>query len=125
MPDSYENQYSGLYANDPADAALDLDFDGATNLDEYLAGTVPNNPASVFGIESLIRLTSGDVEIRFEAKANKAYSVLVSSTLESGSWQKLTDVPADPALRPSVVVTDNRPYVSGFRGYRVVTPPVP
>jgi hypothetical protein len=125
MPDSYENQFAGLDANNPADAALDLDFDGATNLDEYLAGTVPNNPASVFVVDSLTRLASGDVEIRFEAKANKAYSVLVSSTLAPGSWQKLTDVPAESATRPSVVVTDNRPYAGGLRGYRVVTPPVP
>ncbi len=125
MPDSYENQYPGLDANDPADAALDIDFDGATNLDEYLAGTVPNDPASIFVVESLTLLPSGNVEIRFEAKADKAYSVLVSSTLETGSWQKLTDVPADPALRPTVVVTDDRPYTSGFRGYRVVTPAVP
>ena len=125
MTDSYENQYPGLDANNPADAALDLDSDGATNLAEYLAGTVPNNPASVFRVDSLTRLPSGGVVIRFEALANKAYTVLVSGTLEPGSWQKLTDVAAEPATRPAVVVTDTRPFVSGFRGYRVVTPPVP
>jgi hypothetical protein len=125
MPDDYEDSIPGLDANNPADAALDLDADGASNLEEYLAGTVPNDGASVFAVDSLTLLPSGDIELRFEAKANKAYSVMVSSTLEPGSWQKLTDVAADSVLRPAVVVTDNRPYAGGLRGYRVVTPPVP
>ena len=125
MPDSFENLYPGLDANNPGDASLDLDFDGASNLDEYLAGTVPNNPASIFGIDSLIRLPSGHVELTFEAQTNKAYTILVSSTLQPGSWQKLTDIAAEPTLRPAVTVTDTRPYISGFRGYRVVTPQVP
>ncbi len=125
MPDSYENQYAGLNASNPADASLDLDFDGATNLEEFLAGTVPNNPASVFRVDSLTVLSSGAVEIRFEALGNKAYSVLVSSSLQPGSWEKVSDVAAQPASRPAVVVTDSHPYVSGFRGYRIVTPPVP
>lgn len=43
MPDSYEMLY-GLDPNDPADAALDLDNDGLSNLAEYNEGTYPNNP---------------------------------------------------------------------------------
>lgn len=125
MPDAYENSIPGLDANNSADAALDLDFDGATNLDEYLAGTAPNDPASVFGVDSLTLLPTGHAEIRFAAQANKAYSLMVSSTLQPGSWQKLTDVAAAPALRPEVVVTDTTAYPGGFRGYRIVTPPVP
>lgn len=125
MPDDYENSIPGLDANNPADATLDLDADGATNVEEYLAGTAPNDPTSVFGVDSLTLLPSGDVELRFEARANKAYSVLVSSTLEPGSWQKLTDVAAESVPRPAVVVTDSSPYNGGFHGYRVVTPPVP
>ena len=125
MPDDYENQTPGLDANNPADAALDLDSDGASNIDEFLAGTAPHNPASVFGVDSLTLLPSGGVEIRFEALANKAYTVLVSGSLDPDSWQKLTDIPAEPALRPAMVVTDPGPHGSGFRGYRVVTPPLP
>ncbi len=40
MPDDFEKQY-GFNPNDKADAALDFDKDGATNLDEYKAGTDP------------------------------------------------------------------------------------
>jgi hypothetical protein len=41
MADSWEALFS-LNSNDPADAALDSDHDGTTNLQEYLAGTNPN-----------------------------------------------------------------------------------
>ncbi len=47
MPDSWEQAY-GLNPNDPVDSSGDLDRDGATNLQEYLAGTDPtiaNPPA--------------------------------------------------------------------------------
>ncbi|MCF6325026.1 MAG: GDSL-type esterase/lipase family protein [Gammaproteobacteria bacterium] len=40
MPDSWEVQY-GFNPLDAADAILDADGDGTTNLDEYLAGTIP------------------------------------------------------------------------------------
>lgn len=125
MPDAFEASIPGLNANNAADAALDLDSDGATNLEEYLAGTVPNNAASVFTVDSLTLLPSGNVEVRFAAQPNKAYSLLVSSSLQPGSWQKLTDIAATPALRPEVVITDTTTSPGGFRGYRVVTPPVP
>jgi hypothetical protein len=42
MPDWYEERY-GLNKN-VNDAALDLDNDGLTNLEEFQAGTIPNNP---------------------------------------------------------------------------------
>ncbi|MBI2346070.1 MAG: Ig-like domain-containing protein [Deltaproteobacteria bacterium] len=41
MPDDYEMLF-GLNPNDPADAALDPDGDGLTNLQEFQTGTLPN-----------------------------------------------------------------------------------
>ena len=43
LPDDWEKRY-GLNVNDPADAAADLDGDGFTNLEEYLAKTDPKDP---------------------------------------------------------------------------------
>jgi len=53
MPDWWENQY-GLDPNDPSDAAEDCDGDGATNLEEFLAGTDPcdTTPPTIVSIES-------------------------------------------------------------------------
>lgn len=39
IPDSYEDRFAFLDKNNPADAALDTDSDGLTNLEEYTAGT--------------------------------------------------------------------------------------
>ena len=44
MPNWFENQHAGLNRENPADAALDLDGDGLTNLEEFQSGTDPNNP---------------------------------------------------------------------------------
>ena len=49
MPDEWEIA-NGFNANSAADAALDTDGDGASNLDEYRADTDPRNPASRFAI---------------------------------------------------------------------------
>jgi hypothetical protein len=43
MPNDYESA-QGLNPSDPLDASLDLDGDGLTNLQEYLAGTAIRNP---------------------------------------------------------------------------------
>src|SRR3989338_8762975 len=45
MPDSWEEE-NGLDSSDSSDADLDSDSDGATNEDEYISGSDPNNPDS-------------------------------------------------------------------------------
>lgn len=55
MPDVWETAHQ-FDANNPADAALDADNDGQSNLEEYRAGTDPRNP------ESLLRITSLSIE---------------------------------------------------------------
>ncbi|MEJ2422949.1 MAG: putative Ig domain-containing protein [Candidatus Thiodiazotropha sp.] len=53
MPDAYENLFEGL---DPLvdDANGDLDGDGVSNIDEYLAGTNPSNDALMaYGVDQL------------------------------------------------------------------------
>ena len=61
MPDAWEQTY-GLNPLDPADAALDNDGDGATNLEEFVAGTDPNSAgAVVYGAEVLIDLHTGTI----------------------------------------------------------------
>jgi len=55
MPDKYENKM-GLNSNDASDAAGDLDDDGFTNLEEYLAGTDPRDPKSHPAVVSLLRV---------------------------------------------------------------------
>ncbi len=55
MGDNYEGRF-GLDASDPGDAALDNDGDGATNLEEFQAGTNPtvNEPAVITIINTIL-----------------------------------------------------------------------
>jgi len=43
IPNGYERRYTFLNPNDSADAAMDFDHDGLTNLEEYQNGTAPDN----------------------------------------------------------------------------------
>jgi hypothetical protein len=55
IPDKIENKW-GLNPNDPSDAAGDLDGDGFTNLEEYLAGTDLRDPKSHPALVTLLRV---------------------------------------------------------------------
>jgi hypothetical protein len=73
MPDWWEDKF-GLNKNSAADAALDSDGDGASNLNEYLAGTRPNDPNSVFRITAVQR-EAGDVRVSWSTVGGKNYWV--------------------------------------------------
>jgi hypothetical protein len=84
MPDWWEDQF-GLHKNSPADAALDLDGDGASNVDEFRAGTLPNNPNSVFRIVALQRET-GNLRLTWTTVGGKSYRVQTNAPSASGSF---------------------------------------
>ena len=44
MPNWFENHHAGLVRENPLDAALNLDGDGLTDLEEYQNGTDPTKP---------------------------------------------------------------------------------
>jgi hypothetical protein len=65
--------------------AATFDFDGAINGDEYIAGTVVTNPASVFRVTGLTR--SGNLlSITFPSVLGRNYALEYSTTLEPDSW---------------------------------------
>ncbi len=58
MPDDWELKYE-LLPDDGADGPLDGDGDGASNHDEFGAGTVPTNSASVLRLTAVVRQDDG------------------------------------------------------------------
>ncbi len=75
LPDGWQVQYFGI---DNPDAAPDVDADGSgfTNLEEYIADTVPTNPASYFRITEIERDASGAVEsLKFVSSDARLYRV--------------------------------------------------
>ena len=124
MPDNWELSH-GLDPRNASDAAADSDHDGASNFDEYLAGTDPQDPTSVLKVQIEV---SGVVTVRFQGLANRSYSVLYRNGMEPAQWNSLTNIAAiagageEPRL---LEVVD--PQAAGIpqRYYRLQTPALP
>lgn len=92
LPDSYDQQ---IVDANPSDAITsiadvqpgdDFDGDGQSNQQEYIAGTSPTDPASVFACVAGAGLPSGSQFIvRWSSVVGKNYSVFRSTNLVSGA----------------------------------------
>ena len=119
LPDTWERQY-GLNPADPADGAGDQDGDGATNRQEYLAGTDPTDPQSVLRIDEVRPAGAGGREIVFRSVPNRGYSVWGRDRLGDGVWQEVGRV-GPAASGGEVRVMESTPGPSA-RYYRVTSP---
>ena len=97
IPDAWENQF-GLLANDSSDAASDKDGDTFSNLSEYLAGTNPTDPNSLFKFIGIATNAPGEIRIGWSSVAGKSYSVRRSTALENGFAPLATGIQATPPL---------------------------
>jgi hypothetical protein len=84
MPDWWEDRY-GLEKGNAADAVLDFDGDGARNADEFRAGTVPNDPISVFRIVGL-EPEAGQLRLTWTTVGGKSYRVQTNGAPANGSF---------------------------------------
>jgi len=85
MPDTWEVDY-GFNPNDPSDAAKDFDKDGATNVQEFVAGT---NPIDVTKPVLVSAATSGDF---------KTVTLTFSESVDAASATALANYKFTPAL---------------------------
>ncbi len=83
IPDDFENA-NGLNAS-VNDASLDKDHDGWANLDEYLAGTNPQNAADYFRATSVTR-GGNNVVVKFRSAPGRVYQIEESADLAAGGW---------------------------------------
>jgi hypothetical protein len=119
IPDAWETLARHLNPNDPSDALADFDGDGMNNLQEYLAGTEPNDASSVLRIEGVSTGLEGTT-LTFHAMSNRTYSVQFKSSLNEAAWLSLTNASARATNRMEAV-TDSGAR-GGSRFYRLVTP---
>jgi len=98
MHDSWELVY-GLNPN-LDDASGDLDFDGATNLIEYLNGTKPNNAVSIPSVVSLSVVASDSPHLVAAAGTPLTYTITVGNF--------------SPFPAHDVVLTDTLPATVAF-----------
>jgi hypothetical protein len=123
MPDDWERAYA-LDPDSPADAALDSDNDGLTNLQEYLSGTNPRDASSRLQFD-LVSALGGTVTLRFTAMSNHSYTIQYRDDLATGGWQKLTNVLAGATTRAADVPDPAGGGGGRERFYRLVTPLIP
>jgi len=102
-----------------ADADADPDNDGATNMQEYLAGTDPQSDQSSLKVDQ-IAIHAGSVMLQFLAVSNHSYSVLFRNSLDTGMWARLGDLPARTTNRIEIIVDPEGMVTSRF--YKLVTP---
>lgn len=122
LPDAWELAH-GLSTNDLADAVLDLDGDGLSNLAEYWAGTNPTEAASTLRLDSM-EVSDGLTRLQFLACSNRTYTVLGAASPENGSWHRVVDIVAAPTNRLMEVVEPFAP-TNAPHYFRVITPRVP
>ncbi len=87
MPDYWEIANTFDKA-DPADATLDADGDGLTNVQEFLGNTNPHDaadPALILGT----RMSGADFFFTFKSVADRTYRIETKDQLTDSSWQPL------------------------------------
>ncbi len=99
MDDNWEAAH-GLNNADPSDANGDADFDGVSNLEEFLMGTSPTNASQYLRIISVTIDGSGKPIVEWHSQQDgvappRSYTVQRLSSPISGSWVNVvTDLPA-------------------------------
>ena len=90
MPDQWEIDNFGGTSEQDGGPEDDYDHDGASNLDEYLAGTDPTNSSDFFHIKEFSNQT-GSVLLTWDSVLDRLYSVQWSSNSIDGAWISFPD----------------------------------
>jgi hypothetical protein len=93
IPDAWRRAHfggSGTTTNSLSCAACDPDHDGRSNLQEFLAGTDPNNAASVLHLSG-VSINGPDILVSFTTVQGVTYRLDTRSSFGSGYWSILAD----------------------------------
>lgn len=112
LPDDWQEQYWGAKPEDWASRAADSDGDGASNSSEYLAGTDPTDPESVF----LTRLTQSEQGrwLEWSTVPGYVYQVQVSTGI-GREWMEFGPARFAPGTSDSVLIVN----VAGGKFFRI------
>lgn len=74
----------------------DLDGDGMTNLQEYIAGTDPRDPLSRFTVDNVTTLDEDTVLLRWRSVPGRRYHIETSTDMVN--WQQIEEAPDVPEI---------------------------
>jgi Tol biopolymer transport system component len=118
LPDAWEiAQFTDL----SHDGSADSDQDGLSDRAEYVAGTLPLNPASQFVVEAAPASANGKVKLAWKAAPERKYRIQFTDDLTLGTWQDLAVPPV--ADGDNLTVEDPSEAPLGSRFYRVLVYP--
>jgi hypothetical protein len=89
IPDSWRIQYFGSLMNILSAPDADADGDGMTNLQEYRAGTNPNDVTSRFAVNGSNSATG--VTLKWPTVTGKTYRLESASALTGATWTVIED----------------------------------
>jgi DNA-binding beta-propeller fold protein YncE len=89
LPDWWETAFN-LDPADPLDTRVDSDGDGASNGDEFLAGTSPRDPADSLRLVASFR-DGGGVRLQFSTHPDRQYRLEFRYRLDAGTWFPVTE----------------------------------
>lgn len=121
LPDDWESAWGFSPAN-AADAILDSDGDGATNAQEYLAGSDPRDPQDHLRLELLRGMNSDLWTVRFFALSNRTYTLRRAFSAGS-AWHSAADALAAPTNR--IIEIPQASDSANQQFFRLLTPRSP
>ncbi|MEW6303953.1 MAG: RHS repeat domain-containing protein [Verrucomicrobiota bacterium] len=115
LDDAWETTHFGSLARD---GSGDFDSDGVTDLHEFMAGTNPNDNASLLQVTEASSTAGVSFTIQWASIPGKAYRVQYTDSLDPVNWKNLGgDVTATGATSSK---TDPNVTANTRRFYRVV-----
>ena len=119
LPNFWENRY-GLNPNDAGDATLDKDNDSHTNLEEFLAGTRPNDTDSILSLG--LRMNEDSLTAVFEAQTGRTYVLWSTADVAGGEWIKVQEFLPQDSNRTIIhdLPVEHLPLPNGY--YRLTIP---
>jgi sugar lactone lactonase YvrE len=91
IPDTWRLLYFGTVSNALSAANADPDGDGASNWEEYVAGTNPLDATSVFKFQPATPVSSGAFTLQWPSVVNRSYSLQSSPSMSAG-WTTITNL---------------------------------